>query len=305
DSVRAVFESKNGGQSFGPLKYATPAGGYVEGLEIARGDSADVYLSLYLTDPDMRAQIVRSSDGGAHWRAHDVTSSIQGALARIIAVDPMNADKVYLRVVENGPTERFALYDDTQAQAQVTLTTQHKITAFLLRSDGALIVGTSGEGSYISKNGGKAFEPWPNAPHLRGLGERGGMLYAVADDVMDGYAVGVSKDQGASWQPLLRFEQIKGPLDCGDLPSRCAIPWSTLLATLAKPGSLEPFLDGGTVPNENTPAPSGCSCSLAPSVQARSGGWAALGLLAGASACCRLFRRNRSRARVRCEGAGS
>jgi hypothetical protein len=270
DAVRAVFESNDGGSNFGAAKYQTPPGAYIEGVEIPRGDPKTVYVALYLTEPDVSAQLLRSMDGGEHWQAHDVSASIDGLFMRILGVDPVRPDIVYLRVLENGPAERFAIYDDATGTAHVTLSTGHKITAFLRRSDGALIVGTTGEGAYISNDGGESFDALPNAPHLRGLGERGGRLYAVADDMLDGFAIGMSEDRGASWKPLLRFEQIKGPLACGSVPTRCAIPWMNLLATLAKPPSPEPSVDAGAPPSgERSPRGGGCGCALPGAARAR------------------------------------
>jgi hypothetical protein len=63
-----------------------------------------------------------------------------------------------------------------------------RMTAFLRRSDGALIVGAANGTSFISTDQGVTFVPWFNPPHLRALGERNGILYAVADNYLDGYA---------------------------------------------------------------------------------------------------------------------
>src|SRR5258706_13872277 len=99
------------------------------------------------------------------------------------------------------------------------------MSAFLRRSDGALIVGTQQSGAFISTDGGKSFSAWPNAPHLRALGERDGLLYAVANNAMDGYAVATSADGGAGWRPLGTFAAIKGPLAVGGIPNASQRPW--------------------------------------------------------------------------------
>ena len=109
------------------------------------------------------------------------------------------------------------------------------MTAFLRRSDGALIVGATRGQAFISTDQGAHFAPWPNAPHLRALGERNGILYAVTDNYLDGYAVGRSINQGATWEGLIRFEQLTGPKSCGDLPTICAGPWQALRQLLGIP----------------------------------------------------------------------
>jgi photosystem II stability/assembly factor-like uncharacterized protein len=264
DAVRAVYESRDGGRNFDKAKYMTPPGGYIEGVEIPRGAPQHLYLALYLTEPDRSAQLAHSTDGGEHYQLHDLSTAIEGLFMRILAVDPERPELVYLRVLENGPTERVAVYDDTTGQARVTLTTQNKITAFLRRSDGALIVGTMTEGAYISLDSGSTWKAWPNAPHMRGLGERGGRLYAVADDMLDGFAIGVSDDRGASWKPLLRFAQIKGPLECGSVATRCAVAFSMLRTTLMMSPSDQPVVDAGKPSGggERFPRGGGCKCTV-------------------------------------------
>ncbi len=120
------------------------------------------------------------------------------------------------------------------------------MTAFLRRSDGALIVGATRGQAFISTDQGAHFAPWPNAPHLRALGERNGILYAVTDNYLDGYAVGRSINQGATWEGLIRFEQLTGPKSCGDLPTICAGPWQVLRQLLRIDGGSDGGVDAGT-----------------------------------------------------------
>ena len=55
---------------------------------------------------------------------------------------------------------------------------------------------------------------------------------------------------GATWQGLIRFEQLSGPKACGNLEATCAVPWQTLRTTLGLPNA-----DAG-MPDKKS---SGCS----------------------------------------------
>jgi hypothetical protein len=142
------------------------------------------------------------------------------------------------------------------------------MTAFMQRSSGTMLVGSSNGASLRSTDGGHTFAPWPNGPHVRALAERGQTLYAVGSDYKDSFAMGRSDDEGAHWTPLLHFRDIVGPLPCGNIPSVCAGPFATVMQ-LFNPG---PPQDGGTTESMDLSAwvpppppghtPSGCGCAL-------------------------------------------
>jgi MYXO-CTERM domain-containing protein len=46
------------------------------------------------------------------------------------------------------------------------------------------------------------------------MSARGSTLYVVADNVVDGYAVGTSADEGQTWQPLMSYDQIAAIQGC-------------------------------------------------------------------------------------------
>jgi MYXO-CTERM domain-containing protein len=210
-------------------------------------------------------------------------------LIRILAVDSNDPNKVYLRIFDNGFIEQLGVYDHASGKLELPLQLEHRMSAFLLRSDGAVVVATQDGAAFISTDDAQSFAPWQNVPHLRAIGERDGLLYAAANDAVDGYAVGVSSDLGASWQPLVSFAQVKGPLSCGNIAERCAIPWQNFLATIAMSAPEDPLpgfdLDSGpdsnSLPPARNPSGSGCRCSAPASGQRSQGsGFAALALVA-------------------------
>lgn len=263
-AVSAVFVSADGGATFGPPVTWAPPGAFLTGVESARSDPATVTVSMYGA-PAQHAALSISHDGCANWETVDLSDSLGTAIVRIAAVDPEDPARVFLRVQDGTGGDRLAIVQDGGARVQVPLTLNGPMTAFLRRSDGALIVGTQAEaGAFISVDDGATFAPWPNAPHLRALGEREGLLYAVGDNFADGFAVAVSADQGTTWEPLMRYRDLRGVLACGDLPDACAADWAALRTLFGigedveppdpTPPRTRPRGGGCTVPGEPTDA---------------------------------------------------
>lgn len=278
-SYQSALESRDGYQLFGPeILRSSGVYDYLSGIESSRSSPETLYVTIYNNwPPPFRTSIARSYDGGATWeRLFVAGDELNGLTARgLIAVDPVNEHRVYLRLANTiRGTEYLGIYDDDpdpeSSTLRVALNMPSRMTAFLRQQDGTIIVGASNGASFISTDQGATFDPWPHAPHLRALGERNGILYAVADNYVDGYAVGHSRDQGATWEGLFRFQQITGPKNCGQLASICEGPWQTLRRTLGIPlpdagtdagsgtDAGNPDVDGGTGSSPEHPAHSGC-----------------------------------------------
>jgi hypothetical protein len=235
----ALVESHDGGQSFGAPLYLAPASGLLNGVEIARSAPRTIYLTGFTADVDpktTRAFLVRSTDGGASFQTFDESPLLGAQTLALAAVDPIDALKLYLRVL--GPsTDSLALSTDGGATLAVALALPTRMSAFLRRADGTLLVGTRDAQLFVSRDGGATFSSLAGAPHLRGLAERGprlrglgAVLYAAADNLVDGFALASSTDGGAHWTPLLSYPQILGPLLCGNIDAVCAAPWQMLSA---------------------------------------------------------------------------
>jgi MYXO-CTERM domain-containing protein len=68
--------------------------------------------------------------------------------------------------------------------------------------------------AWRSTDGGETFVPLPAPPHIRALAARSGLLYASADNFMDDFAIGVSLDEGMTWQPLMSYTDVRAMNDC-------------------------------------------------------------------------------------------
>lgn len=300
-----LFESKDGGVTFSVLAVA-PTGSRFESVEIARASSARIYAVVTQGQPPARI-VRRSNDGGAHWIDYDQTSTTGGRLPLIAAVDPDDQDTIYFRIVGNSDKDgdALAISHDGGATLRVTYKLSTAMSSFLRRPSApkTLIVGTLG-GGYISHDGGATFVAWSNAVHPRALAERNGAIYAAADNFGDGFAVGSTTDEGNTWKPLGRYDQIQGPLSCGpvmnaclkcrDGDKACDSPWQQLQnqfgidAGTAGDASEStdagaPGADGGT-PRKSG---GGSSCSAAGGVLEVGSPWSAVVLAAVALLCRR------------------
>ncbi len=259
----ALYESTDSGLHFAAAPtYVGAAGAQLTGVESARSSPMDLYLTVYAGQPTVHPLILHSASGGAAFTSYD-ESAVTTSPLYLAAVDPTNAARLFLRATNTGG-DSLGISDDGGQTLRLPLSLTTAMSCFLKRADGTLLVGSKDGASYRSKDGGATFQPWPNAPHLRALAERGGVLYAAGSNSTDGFALASSTDEGATWTPLLKFNQIKGPATC--VAQVCAGPWATLMATpgLGFGGTFSsPDMSGAAdLAQPTTPKSNGCGCDL-------------------------------------------
>ena len=95
------------------------------------------------------------------------------------------------------------------------------IGGFAILPSGTIVVGgrvvvngTMTGAAFRSRDGGNTFEPWPNAPRVRALAQRDGLLYVAADNVRDGFALAVSPDEGTAITPVMRYADVSAIKAC-------------------------------------------------------------------------------------------
>ncbi len=262
-----VYESIDGGASFGALRFVAPADTALTSVEMARSDPGIIYVALYTT-LGVHPRLMRTTDAGTTWETLDVEPMLGTGTFRIISVDPDNPAKLFLRFTQVD-SESLAVSEDGGQTFGKPVTVAGLLTSFVRRANGTILVGgllASGEGiAFRSTDGGATFHPWPTAVRIRALAERDGLLFAAGDNFKDGFALGVSQDEGTSWKPLLKYDQVVGIKPCAqsmceyacDLQAgRERMLWSPEVCRADRPDAL---------PTER-PAPrsGGCGCSSAP-----------------------------------------
>jgi MYXO-CTERM domain-containing protein len=278
--VTSVFESGDGGATFGAMLYQASGGDEVNGAEIARSDPRIIYLALMT--PERVPKLARTSDGGASWTVSDLGADLGAGRVRIIAVDPNDADTVLLRWLSPAGGEAIGVTRDGGATASKPLSILHYFTSFARMPGGALIL--SGMASvnqriipvlFSSHDGGATFQQHDVVPGVLALGQRDGVLYAATDNFTDGYALGASSDEGATWQPVVRFDQIASIRTCLRANAQCQASCRALAGVgLGSPGKIwEETVCTGSAGSGGAggaggaragPGSSGCGCAVAP-----------------------------------------
>ena len=252
-----LVASHDGGKTFGDAHlYNTSE--LLTGVEIARSNPGVVYATSVVAASVGGSTFLASSDSGANWTATklQVPPSTQ---PRILAVDPVDEKKVYLRLL-NGPSDAIAVTVDGGQTFRTVLTINGQFSSFLRAGDGAIYAGTQDGKLYVQPAGATTFAT-RNAPHLRCLGQRPGTtrIYACADNVLDGYSLGSSDDKAMTFQPVMSFTQILGPLTCPPVQANCQAHWERIQQVLGIAPAVDAgySVDGGTPP----PAKGGSHCA--------------------------------------------
>jgi len=262
-SVYSLYESTDGGATFGPPLYTAPADTAIQGVEIAQSDPLTIYLAM--TSSAAAPLLARSTDGGAHFTVSDLSADLGPGWLRIIAVDPDDPARVLLRLLGLND-QSLALTTDGGVRASKPVTITGGFTSFVRLPSGTMLVGAMAQGGTVpalfrSRDRGASFETLPNAPAIRALSQRDGIVYAAADNFADGFALGTSADDGETWQALFRYNQVHGILPC--LAGRCRPEcqamvdiglWPQAVCGAAVTG------DGGA--GGASPPPGGCGCGV-------------------------------------------
>jgi hypothetical protein len=293
-----VFASRDGGATFdGPL-YQAPSGTGIGGAESALGDARIIYVAM--TDgATSTPYLARSGDGGATWTKTDLSPMVGLGVVRIIAVEPDDPNVVLLRVL-GADGQSFAIARDGGTTVTTTLSIGGTFTSYVRLPDGTRLLGALVDSSttpalYRSRDGGASFAAVDHPPAVRALSQRGGLVYAATDNFGDGYALGVSSDQGTTWQAVMSYGQVQAILGCVRDDAQCR---ATCDALAGQGTSASAIWDPGVCtanpaaePVEPLPEPStaptmkiggGCGCMLGASTSGPGvGGFVAVALLVG------------------------
>jgi len=245
--VHEIHRSVDGGLTFTGPKLQSP--NRLSGVEIAHSDPSVVYATEVQDVPVVgnMAFVRKSLDGGETWSAPMPLNLRIGTSVSIAAVDPRDASKVYLRLLNfdtnTDSIEPTASDGVTLAGGGVSIPGPTTFSAFLVAADGTRIAGTASSDLYVSPPASQAFFKRVG-PHARCLGQRQGSptapIYACGDGFLDAYNLGVSQDSAQSFRPVMKFTQIAGPLTCPAVAQGCAAQFALLQQTLGvapPPGS--------------------------------------------------------------------
>ncbi|MEZ4389933.1 MAG: hypothetical protein R3A48_02465 [Polyangiales bacterium] len=282
------------------------AGVRLSTLDVAPSDPRRLYVGGL--DEGTRAPVVlRSDDAGETLLPVNLAPSLLGDEAFVAGVDPVTADNFWLRTNSGlGST----LVRVRGVQAEVVARSSDAMLGFARSGDGRTVwYGSVAGGLFRSTDGGDLFERVSELA-IYCLAVREGELWACGDWLRGPFALGRSVDGGRSFTPVLRFEDVAGPVTCaGEGAASCEPRWPTLRDDLLTPPRRDagaqdaaardaardaPSADAGALGELRPPPPSGgCACSAVAPARRRP---LALALLAAGWTIAR--RRRRSRASV-------
>jgi hypothetical protein len=235
-----LYSSTDNGRTF-TARYTNSPAAFWDGLAVAPSDAMRVYASGAESGGSGNPavpQLLVSKDGGGTWTPSplaNVTYGVQPAL-QVIAVDPTNADVVYMvSIGANTPTGDL-LYRSADGGATWTavLAAADTIRDVAVADAQHVFVATQNAGSFRSGDGGATFAALAGTPQLECLGVRGdgALVGCGANWGPDFMAVSRSADLGGSWAMVWRFVQLDGPAACPAGTAEqdtCALQqWSTL-----------------------------------------------------------------------------
>jgi len=269
EAPRAVYRSSDGGAHF------------TTSFTFAPGDSPFRLLpapsrpdSLYAAGEraDGRFLLLRSDDGGASFAS--AGDAAPEGVPLDLYVHPSRPEELFLAV--RAPDGADALWRSDDAGNRwaraLALPPPAIFAAFSFGPSGdTVFVGARQPFAdpaapaaelYVSRDGGRSFSPaaisGPRGPRYRCLAHHGGLLYACAGGTPNGddFLLGVSRDEGRTWTPLLAAEGLAGPEPCR--AAACAETSRWLCDTYGLCGRDGGVGDAATSVNSN----GGCACGV-------------------------------------------
>ena len=277
-----LFETKDEGKSFaalGPGLDPTLLGSTVD---VTPSDPDRIYVSAK-RNPGTAATAVllTSKDHGKTFEENPIALISPENGAFIAAVDPLNADRLYVRTSSaTDMPSRLLVSDDAGKNFRTVFTGQGSLAGFALSPDGRKVwVGGRRDGLRVASTTDFAFTQ-KSTVEVQCLKLATDGLWTCSTE-KSGFVVGLSKDEGATFETKLHFCDIRGPLACpvgstthtecalGGTTSMASPPWPQQQATLgcsdgerdADAGG-DGSVDGSIPPLAPDGGGGGCACTV-------------------------------------------
>lgn len=257
-----VYVSNDGGHSWttGTLMLTQR---FFRSVRFAPNNPNVAYATANWYSP-VEAWVYATSNGGASWSEHpwtfmDSNNTLQQNVD-VVAVSPTNDHVVY--ATTDGSTDYLLRSIDAGATWSLVHTSpSDNIDGVAYESDGSAVwVSSKTVGTFRSADG-VTFDPIPMSPppQTRGLAADARGVFAAANNYADGFALGLTTNQGASFVHLFTFDKIAGVRACpagSDVDSICGPLYPALLAQLGLTPSPTP------TPGNGGKGKGGCSCEI-------------------------------------------
>jgi photosystem II stability/assembly factor-like uncharacterized protein len=212
-----LWETKDDGTTWKLLGPALDRTLLAYTVDLAKSDPDRIHLTAVRNafTPRKTFHFLSSTDHGATWVEKNVAFEGDENSLFIAAVDPNDADRVYVRTATNDvdkPT-RLLLTEDGGANWKVVFRAKGALRGFALSEDGKRVyVGGPKDGIQVASTTDFAFEQ-TSAIEAQCLSATADGLWACSNE-RSGFIVALSKDEGRTFEKQTKFCDILGPLDC-------------------------------------------------------------------------------------------
>ena len=215
-------------------------------VDVAATDSQVIYAS---GRSGTAGALLRSSDGGKSFERFSVPGTTVARRPFIAAVDPRDADTVYVRLDAQGASPLQVTRDGGKSFVTV-LTTTVATSGFGISPDGSTVIASNAyDGTFRAARDTLEFEKVAcSGPTCLSFNDAG--LFGCGDQSVNGFVVGRSDDLGASFRRLVDLTCVRGPAACDtetSAGSLCPAVWPTvqqqLGATECVPPEVPPMVD--------------------------------------------------------------
>ncbi|MCA9580938.1 MAG: hypothetical protein KC416_04030 [Myxococcales bacterium] len=257
-----------------------------ESIGASGADPVHLHLSSTIpggTEP-RSAEMYRSTDGGLSFEKVSTREMERGYVLRILATSPEARDLLFVaeQSIFTSEVRQLLRSDDGGKNFTEVATFAGRFVEEVVfeTGDRVWVVGVGGTGLWLSTDRGASFDPVNRDVDASCLQFRGDELWVCGNQYLDGFGVGRSLDGGKTFDPVFRFDDIRGPLSCENgepIAKTCEQAYLDLQSDLSLPEQ------SGVTPEPMTATRSnGGSCSAAPTAFGRKGGWQfpCLGILA-------------------------
>jgi hypothetical protein len=262
-----LLETTDDGATFTDLGATFEPRFLLETVDIAPSNPARVYVSGTFSDTQLGA-VARSDDGGRTFMSFMLNLPV-GDTPFIGAIDAKDADTLYVRTRSlpgvGLPYARVLVSRDGAATWQELWMTPGEVPGLSLSPDGQKIAaGGQNSGVLVAGLPDGAFQRASNTP-VSCLTWAAAGIYACGEETSNRFSLGLSDDEGVTFQPLLHFRDVH-PRSCdsGEAPQICSQYWGALAPLLGiDAGAIGGTVDGGTdTTSPDAPSRRGCSCRV-------------------------------------------
>jgi MYXO-CTERM domain-containing protein len=235
---RAAYLSSDGGMSFTERTTFADVQ-YMTRIRVAPSDPNTVY-AVGFGDGSSTTFLATTTDGGATWSTRSISEGLDPPLLEpmlFLGIDPRDARVLYFVAVDADGDQLWRTTDGGRTLARVlALEEGAALVGFAFGAGSTIYVAgrdfLAGSGSppgrlYISRDDGGSWEPsvpsGADGPRYACLAYDAGTLYACAagEPGGDRFLLGASPDEGRTWQPVVRLQQVTGARKC--VRSVCAV----------------------------------------------------------------------------------